>query len=191
VKHTIIIMSMITVYLAGCQQSKEDTAMMHQDNPLLFSRLTDGYWQLWTMRPDGSNLKQLTNSESDKRYPFAMNDSSKILYRTNNNHAYALVKSTGQEERLLTQLGLIGSICQSPVSQEVLIARFRTEVLDSSDLWLVSPSGENQKIITRDVGLQYNPAWSPDGTQIAFISGHGYQTHELILMVTLEFIVKT
>lgn len=176
------ILALSTVLLVGCQQGQRETAVVDKGNSILLSRLTGDYWQLWTMQPDGSNLRQLTTSETDKRYPFGMNDFSKILYRTNNNYAYVLDKSTGREERLLTKLGFIGSICQSPVSQDLLITRFRTEVLDSSDLWLVSPSGQDQKIITRDVGLQYNPTWSPDGTKIAFISGHGYQTHELILM---------
>lgn len=181
-RKTLRILLLSVVVFAGCQQAQKDTMLTQKGNPILLSRLTGDYWQLWSMQPDGSNLKQLTNSETDKRYPCWMQESFTILYRTNNNYAYILDTTSGQEQRILTNLGFIGSVCQSPVNQDLLISRFRTEVLDSSDLWLISPSGQNQRIITREVGLQYDPIWSPDGSRIAYISGHGYQTHELYIM---------
>lgn len=182
-KALLNIFILCTIFLfTGCQQSQRALTVGVKDNPLLLSRLTGNYWQIWTMQPDGSNLRQMTTSESDKRYPSWMQESGKMLYRTNNNNAFILDIMTGQEERILTNLGLIGSVCQSPVGEDLLVTRFRTEVLDSSDLWIVSPSGQNQRILTRDVGLQYDPVWSPDGSKIAYISGHGYQTHELIVM---------
>lgn len=177
-----IILILCALLLVSCQQGRIGVTGEKKDNPILLSRLTGDYWQIWSMQPDGSNLRQLTNSPSDKRYPSWMQETGKVLYRTNNNNAFILDMITGQEERILTNLGFIGSVCQSPVNQDLLITRFRTEILDSSNLWLVSPSGQNQRIITREVGLQYDPIWSPDGSRIAYISGHGYQTHELILM---------
>lgn len=176
-KSIIISFLLFTVGIfTGCQTE-------HSARTVAFSRLTADYWQIWTMQQDGGTPKQLTNSQSDKRYPAWSYGGREIMCRDNNGRTYLVDINTGKEKRILTSFGQIGSAAPSPKGSELLFVRFRTEIIDSSDLWLTSsPEGKNQKILTRDVGLQYAPAWSPDGKKIAYISGHGYQTHELFIM---------
>lgn len=186
-KRNLIFSSVLTlIVLSGCNQhqieSVDDVVLQEIDNVIVFSKLIDGYWQLWTMQPDGKELKQLTDSAHDKRYPRWTIDGEGVLFRNNSNHAYRLDLDTGSETRILTTFGRIGNLVPSPVEETLLFARYRSEVKDSSDLWLASHSGKNQRMLTKDPGLQYDPAWSSDGKRIAYISGHGYQTHELCLL---------
>lgn len=163
------------VICGGCQRQESRCAVA-------FSRLTGDYWQVWSMRADGSAPKQLTTSQSDKRYPAWSGDGMELLFRDNDGHAHIIDVSTFKEQRILESFGQIGSVSASPDGGKLLFVRFRTEVMDSSDLWLTSLNGGDQKILTRQVGLQYAPSWSPDGDKIAYISGHGFETHELFLM---------
>jgi TolB protein len=175
-KNTLVSCFILVLFVTlGCQAPKRESS-------IVFSRLTGSYWQIWTMDADGGTLKQITKSANDKRYPVWSNDNQKLLYRTNNNGAFIFDLQTGEEKQILPEMGIIGSISQSPVSDDLLITRFRTEIMDSSNLWLTSIDGSHRTLLTRDIGLQYDPAWSPDGKEIAYVSGHGYQTHELYII---------
>jgi len=155
---------------------------MQSVEPVAFTRLTGDYWQLWVMRPDGTGVKQLTTLLSDKRYPCWTQDGKHLLFRNNNNQAFILDPSTKEEQRILPSLGLIGSVVESPDGAKVLFVRFRTELMDSSALWMTTIDEKERRVLTNEAGLQYDPAWSPDGKRIVYISGHGYQTHELFIM---------
>lgn len=159
---------------AGCQ--------VHPTGAIAFSRLTGDYWQIWTMQPNGKAVKQLTTSPSDKRYPIWAENGKKILFRTNNNKAFMVDVVTSEEKPILESFGLVGSLAESPDGSRLVFVRYRDNLKDSSDLWISTPDGKKQKVLTRDTGLQYDPAWSHDGKKIAYVSGHGYQTHELYIV---------
>lgn len=158
--------------VAGCQTN----------NPIVCSRLTGNYWQIWAMMPDGSNLKQVTKSLSDKRYPIWNTNGWELLCSDNDNQALIIDTDNGAEHRILESFGKVGRIVPSPDGKKLLFVRFKSELMDSSDLWVTSVDGNEQRILTREVGLQYDPEWSPDGKNIICVSGHGYQTHELYIM---------
>lgn len=172
--YTLLTLFALTV-AAGCQTGPAG-------GPVAFSQLTSDYWQIWTMRPDGSGAEQITTSLSDKRYPVWAKDGRELLFRTNNNQAFSVNLSTGQEDKILAPLGLSGGVVPSPDGNKLLLVRLRAQLKDSGNLWLTTPEGENTQMLTRDVGLQYDPSWSPDGKQIAHISGHGYRTDELYII---------
>lgn len=162
--------------LAGCQTAQPVS------NSIAFSRLTGDYWQIWTMQPDGSKAKQITTSPSDKRYPVWADDGQELLFRNNNSEVFSVSFDNGKENLILTSLGLSGGVVPSPDGDKLALVRFRTQLKDSANLWLTTLEGKDSRILTRGAGVQYDPAWSPDGKKITYICGHGYQTHELYIM---------
>ena len=168
----LIALSALIVVL-GCQPAT---------NTVAFSRLTGDYWQVWTMQPDGSQTVQITASPADKRYPCWAGDGRKLFFRTNNNQVFSLNLDSGEESIVLPTMGLNGGVVPSPDGTELLFPRFRTQVKDAANLWLTNSDGKDGRMLTRDAGLQYDPTWSPDGRQIAYISGFGYRTDELYII---------
>jgi len=173
-KAFILIMLLASVVVSGCRSQLVNT--------VAFSRLTGDYWQIWTMRPDGSKARQITTSPSDKRYPVWSYDRQELFFRTNNNEAFIVNPGTGQENKILGSLGLSDGVVPSPDGTELLLVRFSTQLKDISSLWLTTLDGENARILTKSAGLQYNPTWSPNGRRIAYVYGHGYRTDELYIM---------
>ena len=148
---------------------------------LAYLRLTGGFWQLWVGSVQGGAPRQITTSDSDKRYPRWSSDGGAIFYRNGNHEPYAFRLHERREQAILPGRGLINRVVSAADPAHVVYARFRSNVLDMSDLWTARLDGGGARILTREVGLQYDPAISPDGKTIAFISGHGYGTHELCL----------
>ncbi len=164
------------IAVAGCQ-------VQPLGNTVAFSRLTGDNWQIWTMRPDGKAAEQITISAADKRYPVWSTDGNEVFFRTNNNEVFAVDLETGEETRVLTSLRLSGGLVPSPDGSRLVFVRFRTQLKDSSSLWLTTAlDARDSRILTRDQGLQYDPDWSPDGRQIVYVSGHGYRKDELYVI---------
>lgn len=90
--------------------------------------------------------------------------------------------ASGEEKSILESFGLVGSLAESPDGSSLLFVRYINNLKDSSDLWISTKDTKKQKVLTRDTGLQYDPAWSDDGRKIVYVSGHGYQTHELYIV---------
>lgn len=171
---TLVSLSVLVV-ITGCQTQQDGGV-------IAFSRLTGDYWQLWTMAPDGKAATQVTTSPSDKRYAVWAKDGRELMFRTNNNQVFSLNLATRQENRISAALGLNDRVVPSPDGSKLLLVRFRAQLRDNANLWLAASDGKKSRILTRDAGMQYDPAWSPDGRQIAYISSYGYRTGELYII---------
>jgi TolB protein len=168
---TLIALLVLTV-VAGCQTQPTG-------GQIAFSRLTGDYWQIWTMEPDGKEVKQITSSASDKRYPVWAKEGRKLFFRTNNSELFSFDLNAGKERRILASLGLSSRVVPSPDGSKLVVARLRSQLKDSGNLMLTMLDGGNNRVLTRDAGIQHDPSWSPDGTQIVYVSSHGYRTSEL------------
>jgi serine/threonine protein kinase len=102
--------------------------------------------QIWTMNPDGTDLRQLTFGPGDKSYPRWSPDGSKLLYA-----------APGGRDEYGNDLGL--------------------------DLFVMNSdrSGEAANL-TRSLGDDFEPKWSPDGTKIAFTSTRVNDLRQVFVM---------
>lgn len=68
------------------------------ENPqIVFLRLTDGYWQLWTMDVEGQKPHQLTTSPVDKHSPSWCPGNEVVSFSTSRGDNFLLELATGKE----------------------------------------------------------------------------------------------
>jgi len=162
---------------AGAVAQDTSTSMTGQ---LLYSQLTEGQWQIWRHDLATGARTQLTLTPSDKHNP-AWGPDGRVTYQTANQGCES-VGPHGGEEPMLAALWPIKDLVWSPDGARVIFSRFRTDLNDSANLWVSDPSGRAPVMLTHAVGIQYNPSWSPDGTQLVYSGGHGYGTYELYVI---------
>ena len=105
------------------------------DTRIVFSGYLLGDWDLYTVRPDGSDLRQLTWGPDREMHPDWSPDGRHIAY-TVAPPAYAVSRADEYRAR---------------------------------SVYVMNADGTNPtRLTTTDDGLAHWPAWSPDGSQIAF-----------------------
>jgi TolB protein len=145
---------------------------------LAFLRLTDGVWQVWTMRADGSDQRQVTRSAFDKMRASWYPD-GRLLVSASDGSAYRVEATDGREARIPLTLSGFQDAVVAPDGSRIAFSLATSSSVDDHDIWLVDERGAQARKLTSMPGLQHEPSWSVDGQYVYFLSGSGGQTHDI------------
>jgi Tol biopolymer transport system component/predicted Ser/Thr protein kinase len=137
-----------------------------------------GFFQIFTMLPDGSDVVQLTFDPVHKSQPRWSPDGTKLLYvaeggrgqyNTPLNLDIFVINADGTDPVNLTQTK--GDDTDPAWSFDgAKIAFSSTRAGGSSRLFIMDADGSDPVDISIGYAVEYNPAWSPDGKWLAFAS---------------------
>jgi Tol biopolymer transport system component len=140
----------------------------------------DGTAQIFTVSPSGANLKQITFGKGDKLSPAWSADGRKIAFVKDmggprQGDIYTM-DADGSDQAVITRNRKDDSDPSwSPDGRRLVFERLVTEeqpetgVLENRELFAVDSDGTDPVRLTRTPEeSELDPAWSPDGTQIAF-----------------------
>jgi Tol biopolymer transport system component len=137
---------------------------------------------VFTMNPDGSGQRALTDSLAFEGDPAWSPDGSKIAFASNragNNYEIYVMNPDGTGLTNLTQTTDPNINERSPAwAPDGSRIAYRRDVGPSSpthQIWVMNANGTGQTQITPGPS-DYSPAWSPDGTTIAFSHSAGIYT---------------
>lgn len=155
------------------------------DELIAYSRVTNGFWQIWVALPNGDGAYQLTNGEFDKRYPTWITGKS-LIYRTNDGRLFEISLDTAEDRRILDKFDNIARFDVSGDGGKIVFTRYRTDLIDDCDIWVANSDGSSLRMITNDAGPQYDPSWSPDSKKVAFASHENHTMHAIWAMEVNE-----
>jgi TolB protein len=146
---------------------------------VLFQSNRTGDWEIYTMRPDGTDLVRLTNSPGPDVTPIWSPDGKKIVFaseRDVGDSEIYLMKADGSEVRRLTrQPGDDSHPHWSPDGSRIVFNSARATpdlAVDWSkqhiEIFTMAADGTDVRQITRFKTVSTYPSFSPDGKRIAF-----------------------
>jgi len=151
---------------------------------IVFDGFQDGDCEIYRMRADGTEVVQLTNNDSFDAFPRVSPDGTEIIY----SHG-----STDQEEIWIMNRDGNNAYYLfngkypnfSPDGKKIVYSGYGGNIWDAYDLFLYDRESNEHTELTNFVGFEISPAWSPDGSQIAYVNkfnlyGSNYKNIEII-----------
>ncbi len=128
---------------------------------------------LFTVKRDGSDLRQLTRDAKRNSHPQFSPDGKKIVFtstRDSDKNQIYLMNADGTDVKRLTTDGAVGYFnpMWSPDRKRIV---YYAEKGDQKDqIWTIKADGTNQARLTGGIGHNTFPSFSPDGKLIIFNS---------------------
>lgn len=130
-----------------------------------------GESELWLFDLEGREGTRLTGFGVHLFNPDWSPDGSAIVAELEPETGRGLVRvdpATGAVSNILDMAGVEATPHFSPDGRTIAFSFFPTDA-DSQQLWLVDADGSNARQLTTGDSYDYNPDWSPDGSQIVFV----------------------
>ena len=167
----------------GCARPAKTS--LQTSTRILFGSPCSGNYELYTMRPDGSEVVQITNLETDDREPAWSPDNSQIVFRSNRNEGGTnpegefeifTMQADGSNVRQLTRNG-----CDdrhpffSADGKKVYFVSMTAE--DKFQLFSIAIESGKLKQVTHLEGGAKMPSTSKDGSWLLFQTDGGPATN--------------
>jgi len=147
-------------------------------------------YDIYTARPDGSDLKQLTNTPGYDAEATISTDGKRIVFtsmRDGDLDVYTMDADGGHVRRLTTELGYDGGPFFSNDGHQIVyrayhpktpeeIARYRQKLAENViepnvfEIWVMNADGSNKRQVTHLGAASFAPYFFPDARRIIFAS---------------------
>jgi Tol biopolymer transport system component len=132
-----------------------------------FEGLPDGRAQVWVMNADGSDPHPLTNHDSNNVHPAWSPNGTQLVFESDRNGSPQLFVMNADGSRVRRLTGVDGGATLPTWSKRDVIA-FVRKFSGGPAIWTIRGDGtDGPKELIPDAAY---PAWSADGTKIAFAS---------------------
>jgi TolB protein len=164
------------VQITGDDANHEDPAWSPDGKEIAFVRIGTDEERIYIMSPDGTDTKPVSPAGMRAIHPGWSADSTKVIYctdddlhppRKNDSDIVVTDLVTGKVTTLITG-GVNTFPGWSPDMQSIVFRRVIGEM--NSEVFVANADGSNARNLTNHPAFDGWPAWSPDGTLIAFAS---------------------
>lgn len=158
---------------------------------LIFAQETAAGFQLFTLRPDGTSLRQITHVDGDAVSPDWSTNGQWVVFELDDaDHAGVVVmRSDGSDARDLTPTGFQGQPAFTPDGRRIIFERYLPSKGDDS-IWIMRRDGSGQHRLTTNPfpnqGGDTDPNVSPDGSTVSFVRVKESDTQQSLFSVGID-----
>ncbi|HEY0376230.1 MAG TPA: hypothetical protein VGC87_04665 [Pyrinomonadaceae bacterium] len=147
-------------------------------------------YDIFTARPDGTDVKQLTKTQGYDAEATVSADGRKIVFtsaRDGDLDIYTMDASGKHVRRLTTEPGYDGGPFFSPDGRQIVyrayhpktpaeVGRYRQKLAENVieptvfEIWVMNSDGTNKRQVTRQGAASFAPYFFPDGRRVIFAS---------------------
>jgi len=156
-----------TFYFGGAPTFSPDGSQIAYGSTARF--FPESNQEIFAMRSDGSNLRNVTNDPLGPEYPDDYTpawspDGTKIAFTSDRSHPFFAglftMNPDGSQKQSVTT-GPASEPDWSPDGTRLAFDRF-------GDIYVINPDGSGEQRLTSSTEDDQHPVWSPDGSKIAF-----------------------
>jgi dipeptidyl aminopeptidase/acylaminoacyl peptidase len=153
--------------LVGTTNTADAEDSLRHNGKIAFSSNRHGDYEIYTVNPDGSGPRQLTNNIYTAYQPVWSPDGTKLAVGGGHIH---VMDADGSDLKLLTANRseyFNAGPTWSPDGTEIA---FTYQVDGTEEVYVMNADGSEPTNLTSDPARDLGPSWSPDGTRITFTS---------------------
>jgi Tol biopolymer transport system component len=158
--------------LTETQSTPEPEKTSSYDGLIVFTRVEGDNTDIYTIRPDGTDLKRLTNHPAFDGEPLWSSDGTRIVFESGRDHnidIYTMNPDGSNLQQLTTNPGFDGFANWSPDGQKIVyISSTIGDPNISSRLFVMNADGTNKVALT-DLESYIFLGWSPNGQKIVYL----------------------
>ena len=144
-----------------------DPRVARDGSRILFRSERSGKSQIYVMKPDGSDVRQLTSDTSGAWSASWSPDGKRVVFVGGGNQI-TIMNADGTEPHVVSALEGDQGPSWSPDGSKILFASGK---FPNINIYAMNSDGTGRRNISPNPGFDYDPAFSPDGTLIAFVTG--------------------
>jgi len=138
---------------------------------IIFSAAYSGNWDLWSVKPDGKNLKQITDSPDDEHSPAVSPDGKEILYVDSRRTIWIMNSDGSNRSKVPLPIGIYAQPAWAPNGKVIAFVKYTVIPSDQSEIWTIKRKDNEWEYLERISTfppMRLYPSFSPDGTRIAY-----------------------